>query len=72
MGFLVVLGGTAAPQEQERDREQVGWWDEEDGGIYRCLDICMRFGVGFVRDVGGRHVDDDDDDDEDWSGNGGN
>ena len=28
--FIGGLGGTAAPQERECDREQVGWWDEED------------------------------------------
>ena len=80
-GWLGSLGGTAGPQEQDRDREQVGWWDEEDGGIYRCLDcmheiwggICSRCGREYP---GHRDEDDDDDDDdeddEDGDGEGGN
>lgn len=77
-GLLGGLGGNAAPQE-ERDREEVGWWDEEDGGIYRCLDcmheiwggICSRCGREYP---GHRDEDDDDDDedDEDGDGDGGN
>ena len=75
--FYGFLGGRippAAPQE-ERDREQVGWFDEEDGGIYRCLDcmheiwggICSRCGREYPAHVG----DDDDEDDEDGDENGG-
>ena len=80
-GWLGSLGGTAAPQEQDRDREQVGWWDEEDGGIYRCLDcmheiwggICSRCGREYPghRDED-EDDDDDDEDDEDGDGEGGN
>ncbi len=30
--------GHAPPHEQEEDRERFGWYDAEDGGIYRCVD----------------------------------
>lgn len=69
-GLLGGLEGRIPPQEQEElDREEVGWWDEEDGGIYRCLDcmheiwggICSRCG----REYPGHRDDDDGDDDED-------
>jgi hypothetical protein len=74
--FYGFLGGRIppiAPQEQERDRDQVGWYDEEDGGIYRCLDcmheiwggICSRCGREYP---GHADNDDDDDDEEDEDG----
>jgi len=35
---LFDLVGHAPPHEQEEDRERFGWYDAEDGGIYRCVD----------------------------------
>lgn len=60
-----------APPAGDEDREQMGWYDGEDGGIYRCIDCyheiiyahCSRCGRPYAGHAGG----DDDDDDEDGS-----
>jgi len=65
----------APPLEQgEEDREQMGWHDAEDGGIYRCIDCYHEIwgGVcsGCERRYPGHGVDDDEDDDDDEGSDG--
>lgn len=50
----------------EADREQMGWFDMEDGGIYRCIDCYHEIWEGVCtscnrRYPGHNYLDDDDD-----------
>ncbi|KIM41414.1 hypothetical protein M413DRAFT_445425 [Hebeloma cylindrosporum] len=51
----------------EAERAQLGWFDMEDGGIYRCIDCYHEIWEGICtscdRRYPGHHLDDDDDDD---------
>ncbi len=73
IGFLPFFA-PAAPPAGDEDREQMGWYDGEDGGIYRCNDCYHEILYGYCSDCGRRYAghlggddDDDEDDDEDHS-----
>lgn len=60
--------GGAGPNGGEADRQQMGWFDMEDGGIYRCVDCYHEIWDGVCascnrRYPGHNYLDDDDDDD---------
>jgi len=60
--------GGAGPNGGEADRQQMGWFDMEDGGIYRCVDCYHEIWEGVCascnrRYPGHNYLDDDDDDD---------
>jgi len=69
--------GGAGPNGGEADRAQMGWFDMEDGGIYRCIDCYHEIWEGVCTSCNRRYpghnfLDDDDvefdgsdDDDED-------
>jgi hypothetical protein len=59
--------GGAGPNGGEADRQQMGWFDMEDGGIYRCVDCYHEIWEGVCascnrRYPGHNYLDDDDDD----------
>ncbi|PPQ69077.1 hypothetical protein CVT26_003552 [Gymnopilus dilepis] len=75
-GVFEALFGQPAepPQQAEGDREQMGWYDAEDGGIYRCITcyheiwdgVCSACRRRYPGHGGGEDDgDDDEDDDED-------
>jgi len=64
------LGGAGANNNNngvEADRQQLGWFDMEDGGIYRCTDCYHEIWDGVCtacnRRYPGHRLDDDDGDD---------
>ncbi|KAF8960880.1 hypothetical protein BDZ97DRAFT_1831243, partial [Flammula alnicola] len=75
-GYFMQPPPLPVPPQGEGDREQMGWYDAEDGGIYRCTDCYHEIWDGICsychrQYPGHGHVDDDDDDDDDESAFGG-
>ncbi|KAF8910648.1 hypothetical protein CPB84DRAFT_1764263 [Gymnopilus junonius] len=73
--FDALFGPPVNPPEQgEGDRERMGWYDAEDGGIYRCIACYHEIWDGICTACrrrypghGGHSDDEDEDEDEpDW------
>jgi hypothetical protein len=66
-GAPQALGGAGADNGGQADPDQMGWFDMEDGGIYRCTDCYHEIWDGVCtacnRRYPGHHMDDDDGDD---------
>ena len=72
IGFFPPFFAPAPPPTGDEDREQMGWYDGEDGGVYRCLDCYHEIIYGHCSQCQRRYAghpggDDDEDDDEDHS-----
>lgn len=56
-------------EDNEDEREQFGWYDHEDGGVYRCVDCLHELWGGMCtgceRIYRGHETEDDDDEEED-------
>jgi len=56
-------------EDNEDEREQFGWYDHEDGGVYRCVDCLHELWGGMCtgceRIYRGHETEEDDDDDDD-------
>ena len=53
MSFLVVLGARRHPRNKNAIESKWVGGKKKTGAFNGVWIICMRFGVGFVRDVGG-------------------
>ncbi|KJA25246.1 hypothetical protein HYPSUDRAFT_37729 [Hypholoma sublateritium FD-334 SS-4] len=68
LGGLNRFFAPAAPPVDDEDRQEMGWYDGEDGGIYRCVDCYHEIiyaQCSFCQRPYAGHAGGDDDDDED-------